>query len=260
VPESRHLNAVDEPAWVAGLVKAEPRAPLMLPYMAYLALMMLTDLFPATGILSHVAIAMHIVGAVWAIRLMRRHWPPLGRNHAFIALGVGLFAAWMWVAGQHWLEGFTLGGQNLGGVLSLGSEWPFVTLVPLDPVDVRNVAADFAGGGFWVHVVLKIARAVTVVPIVEELFWRGFILRAFVSWDRFETVPLGKFTLFSFLASSLLSVIQHPANCGVSILCWMLFNGLFYWSKSLRCLMLTHGVTNLALYIYVVKTGDWQFW
>ncbi len=257
--ESRQLDA-REPAWVTGLVKAEPRAPLMLPYMVYLVLMMLTELFPSTGIGSHVAIVLHIIGAVWAIRLMRHHWPPMGRDHLLVASFVGLLAAWMWVAGQHWLEGITLGGQNLGGVLSFGAEWPFVTLEPLDPADVRDMAADFAGAGYWTHVILKITRAVTVVPIVEELFWRGFILRAFVSWDRFETVSLGKFTLFSFLASSLLSVIQHPANWGVSILCWMLFNGLFYWSKSLRCLMWTHGVTNLALYIYVAKSGDWQFW
>jgi CAAX prenyl protease-like protein len=95
---------------------------------------------------------------------------------------------------------------------------------------------------------------------VEELFWRGFILRAFVSWDRFDEVPWGKFTWLAFIGSSLLSTLQHPANWGVSIACWMLFNALFYWKKSLLCLMITHAVTNLALYIYVVRAGDWQFW
>ena len=106
----------------------------------------------------------------------------------------------------------------------------------------------------------SITRAVMIVPVVEELFWRGFILRAFVNWDRFDQVPLGRFTWMAFLGSSLLSVVQHPGNWGVSMVCWMLFNGLFYWRKSLLCLMITHGVTNLALYWYVVRTGDWQFW
>ena len=66
--------------------------------------------------------------------------------------------------------------------------------------------------------------------------------------------------LFEVLISSLLSILQHPDNWGVSILCWIIFNALFVWKKSLLCLMITHGVTNLALYTYVVSCGDWAFW
>jgi CAAX prenyl protease-like protein len=239
-------DAITEPKWVSSMVRAEPRLPLMGPYMAYLLLLLLTDVFPQS--LYHLAVIIHIAVAFWVTWLFRHHYPPWGGMHLGAAVFVGLLAAWLWVAGQHVLNGIDVAGHNLGAPL-----W--------GDFKIRNPHDTFGDGlAFWGQVVVKISRAVTIVPIVEELFWRGFILRAFVSWDRFEQVPWGTFTLFAFLGSSLLSMLQHPGNWGVSIACWMLYNALFYWKKSLLCLMITHGVTNLALYIYVVRSGDWQFW
>ncbi len=238
-----------EPAWLTSLVAHEPKAPLMAPYMAYLLLLMLNDAFPTQ--LRWFAILLHVVLAGYTTWLFRNHLPPMGRPHWIFAIVVGLIAAWGWVAGQHAVNGIHVAGFDLGGRL------PFYpgTPKPFNPHD------DYGNGpAFWVYVCAKIGRACTIVPVVEEIFWRGFILRAFVSWDRFETVPWGRFTWTAMIGSSLLSVIQHPDNWVVSIGCWLLFNALFYWKKSLLCLMITHAVTNLALYIYVVQVGDWRFW
>lgn len=250
-----HESSADPP-WLLAAVKAEPRLPLVAPFMAYLLFMMVTDAFPER--LHHVAVVVHIAAAGWVAWRFRRHWPPLGRPHWAAAVAAGVAAAALWAGGQHLFNGVPLGESSLGGRLSLSVQPPFVALESAAQVDIARRFPDALD--FWTHVVLKILRAVTIVPIVEELFWRGFILRAFIHWDRFETVRLGQFTLVSFLGSSLLSIVQHPANWGVSILCWMFFNALFYWRKSLLFLMVTHAVTNLALYVYVVAWGDWQFW
>lgn len=235
-----------EPQWVSDMVKAEPRVPLMGPYMAYLLLMLLVDIFPTK--MYCLAIAIHMAATFWIVWLLRHRFPPLGKAHLVPAIVVGVIAAWLWVAGQHWLDGIEVAGYNLGNALWGGGK-------PYNPHD------DFGDGfAFWAHVVCKISRAVLIVPIVEELFWRGFLLRAFISWDRFDEVPWGKFTWFAFLGTSLLSILQHPANWGVSIGCWLLFNALFFWKKSLTCMMIAHGITNLVLYIYVVRMGDWRFW
>ena len=101
--------------------------------------------------------------------------------------------------------------------------------------------------------------ACTAVPIVEELFWRAFLLRALISWSDFERVPLGTFTWLSFLGTSFLSVLQHPGNWAVSILCWMVYNIVFYRTRSILCLVLLHGFTNLVLYLIVFRTQDWSF-
>jgi CAAX prenyl protease-like protein len=38
------------------------------------------------------------------------------------------------------------------------------------------------------------------------------------------------------------------------------YNLLLYRTKSLAHCILAHAVTNLALAIYVITTGKWQFW
>ncbi len=238
-----------EPPWLTAMVRAEPRAPLVLPYMAYLLLLALNDLFPTRWL--PVAIVLHIVIGLWATLLFRNHFPPLGKAHWLIAILAGLVAAAGWVLGQHWL------GEIHVGEYSLGSRLIFYP-GEASPYDPRE---DFGEGGlFWTYAVLKITRACTIVPIVEELFWRGFMLRAFINWHRPETVPWGQFAWRAMIGTALLSMVQHPDNWGVSIGCWLFFNAIFYWKKSLTCLMITHAVTNLALYIYVLKSGDWQFW
>jgi CAAX prenyl protease-like protein len=242
-----------EPPWLNTLVEKEPRAPLMIPYLAYLLLLMIAG--AAASANQHILIVLHIVGALYVAWFFRRHLPPMGRLHLVIAIPAGLAAAWLWVAGQHWLTGQTIGKTNLGGWLPLypGSATYF------DPA--REFGDNYMSStSFWAYATLKITRAATAVPVVEELFWRGFILRAFINWNRFETVPLGKFTLFSVIASSLLSTVQHPDNWGVSIACWIFFNVLFCMTRSLWCLIITHAITNIALYIYVIKFGDWRFW
>lgn len=235
--------------WVDRLVSAEPRAPLLGPYMAYLLLLAFMDVVPPAGM--PIAIVLHIAGAAWVIALFRGHYPPTGRWHVPLAVLAGLVAAWGWVAGEHALNGLTLGGFDLGGRLPV---FPGET-EPYNPHD------DYGHGSlFGVYASLKIARACTVVPIVEEIFWRAFVLRLFIDFHRPETVPLGRFTWISMIGSSLLSTLQHPDNWMVSIGCWLFFNALFVWTRSLKCLMLTHAVTNLALYVYVIRAGDWQFW
>jgi CAAX prenyl protease-like protein len=113
---------------------------------------------------------------------------------------------------------------------------------------------------WWSQVVVRITVATTVVPIVEELFWRAFLLRSLIDWQQFEKIPLGTFAWRSFIGTALLSTIQHPEQWGVSILCWIAFNALFIWKKSLMFIMIVHGVTNLVLYIYVIAYEDWWHW
>jgi len=81
-----------------------------------------------------------------------------------------------------------------------------------------------------------------------------------INWQEFDKVPLGAFTWWSFLGTAALSALQHPDNWLVSIFCWFAFNGLFYWTRSILCLVLVHAITNLVLYVYVIAARDWMFW
>jgi hypothetical protein len=223
-----------------------PDVVLMAPFLVYLLLLAVRDLLPYEW--RTAAAVLRGVGALLVVWRLRHFLPPLGKPHWPIAVVGGLLAAWGWAAGQHWLNAFGV-PQRLPLPLFSGAP---------EAVDPRALIG--MRGLFWSDVVSRIAVACIAVPIVEELFWRAFLLRALIRWDHFERVPLGKFTWFSFLGTSLLSTLQHPDNWAVSIACWMFFNGLFYWTRSIRCLILVHAFTNLALYIYAVAYRDWLFW
>lgn len=107
-------------------------------------------------------------------------------------------------------------------------------------------------------VAVRVAGAVAVVPVMEELFWRSFLLRYLVSAD-FDSVPLGSFTWASFLCTSLLFGLEHHLILS-GILAGALYNLILYRTRSLAQCVLAHAVTNLALALYVLETGRWQFW
>lgn len=234
------------PAWLDEVVRLYPQMPYAAPFLTFLALMSLEGLF---GIEHKPWLyALRTFGSLGVALYLRPYWPPLGRPHLLVATVVGLIVAVGWVGIHKWFAQFDwynatqLMGKDPGPDEVYD---PFKRLT--DPL------------AFWAFLVVRIGGAATVVPIIEELFWRGFLLRFFIDFRRWDEVPLGKFTWFSFIVVSLLSAAEHP-QWEVGILCWVVYNLLFYWSKSLLCLMITHGITNLALYVYVVIYRDWVFW
>lgn len=106
--------------------------------------------------------------------------------------------------------------------------------------------------------VFRIAGAVLVVPLMEELFWRSFLIRYIID-KNFDTVPMGTFTWASFLSTVILFGLEHNYILA-GIMAGILYNLLLYRTRSLAQCVLAHAVTNLALAIYVVSTGKWQFW
>lgn len=106
--------------------------------------------------------------------------------------------------------------------------------------------------------VFRIAGAVLVVPLMEELFWRSFMIR-YVIDKNFDTVRIGTFTWASFLITVVLFGLEHN-YIYAGIMAGVIYNVLLYRTRSLAQCVLAHAVTNLALGVYVVVTGKWQFW
>lgn len=104
----------------------------------------------------------------------------------------------------------------------------------------------------------RIAGAVLVVPVMEELFWRSFLIRYMID-KNFDTVPIGTFTWASFLVTVGLFGLEHNFIYA-GIMAGIVYNLLLYRTRSLAHCVLAHAVTNLALAIYVVSSGKWQFW
>ncbi|KAF0221865.1 MAG: abortive infection [Geobacteraceae bacterium] len=107
-------------------------------------------------------------------------------------------------------------------------------------------------------VIARLAGAAIVVPIMEELFWRSFLIRYVINSD-FAKVPIGLFTWPSFLISTVLFGLEHNLFLA-GMMAGIAYNLLLYYTRSIALCIVAHAITNLALGIYVLQTGRWYFW
>jgi CAAX protease family protein len=113
---------------------------------------------------------------------------------------------------------------------------------------------------YWATVVLRFLRLVVVVPFVEEIFWRGFLLRFLIDED-FARVPFGAFSWPSFAVVTVAFAFSHSSRDWVAaLITGAIYNGVAYRTKSLGSCVLTHAVTNLLLGLWIMKTRQWGFW
>jgi len=106
---------------------------------------------------------------------------------------------------------------------------------------------------------MRVIRSVVIVPIVEELFWRGWMMRWLIDAD-FRRVPLGAYTAFSFWAVALLFAAEHGPYWDVGLVAGVIYNLWMMRTKSLGDLILAHAVTNACLGAYVIAEGKWEYW
>ncbi len=106
---------------------------------------------------------------------------------------------------------------------------------------------------------LRAARAVILVPIVEELFWRAWLPRWMMRPD-FRSVPMGAYTSATFWITALLFASEHGRYWDVGLVAGLIYNGWMWRTKRLGDCILAHAVTNACLAAYVVAAGQWQYW
>lgn len=115
-------------------------------------------------------------------------------------------------------------------------------------------------GLYWMTVVLRFLRLVVVVPLVEEIFWRGFLLRYPIN-ERFTRVAIGTFSWLSFAVVTLLFGFSHSrADWIAALICGALYNLVAYRTRSLSSCVVAHAVTNGLLGLWVMQTRQWGFW
>lgn len=113
---------------------------------------------------------------------------------------------------------------------------------------------------YWGTVMMRFLRLVIIVPLIEEIFWRGFLLRYLID-ERFERAPFGTFSWLSFLVVSAAFALEHSmADWAAAFITGMLYNAVAYRTRSLTACVIVHAVTNLLLGLWIMRTGQWGFW
>ena len=114
---------------------------------------------------------------------------------------------------------------------------------------------DTAAFGFMI--LARFAGSVLVAPFIEELFCRSFLMRYAID-PKWQDVPIGTYTLGSFIIVTLFFGFSH-FRWLPGILTAVLLNLLLYRTKNLSSCVAAHATANLLLLVYVVYTGEWDF-
>jgi len=118
--------------------------------------------------------------------------------------------------------------------------------------------ADLAAGsgGSWAFLVIRAIGLIAVVPLIEELFLRGFLMRYVIRED-FWTVPFGMLTLPAVGACLFYAAASHPSECVAAVGWFAVVTGIAAATRRPIDTILAHAMTNLALGAYVLFTANW---
>jgi exosortase E/protease (VPEID-CTERM system) len=118
---------------------------------------------------------------------------------------------------------------------------------------VFNGGADFQSIGVALALAAKIAATIVVVPLAQELAFRGYLLRRLISADFTEVSP-GRFSVPSFLISTAaFGALQ--GNWIAGALAGMLYALAQYWRGRVADAFLAHAITSLLAAVYSVAAG-----
>jgi CAAX prenyl protease-like protein len=110
----------------------------------------------------------------------------------------------------------------------------------------------------WALVAVRMAGAALVVPVMEELFWRSLVMRWIRSHDFVAVVPSQVGVTALLISSALFASEHHQWLAG--LLAGLAYAGIYMRTGNLWTAVVAHAITNLLLGLWVLYTGQWQFW
>jgi exosortase E/protease (VPEID-CTERM system) len=175
-------------------------------------------------------------------------WPELKKldwrfDWLSAAAGVAVFLLWMapnWLASPGW--------AHQPAASHLGAD-----LAALSPA------------ARWAWIAFRVAAAVVTVPIAEELAFRGYLARRFVSRE-FDQVSFTGLTALSIGLSSIVFGLEHMRNLmdwqhlTLGTLAGLAFAAVLRRRGRMGDAVAAHAVSNLLLAAWVLGFGDWAQW
>jgi CAAX prenyl protease-like protein len=172
---------------------------------------------------------------------------PLRISPLAVAVGVAGVVIWVGLC-RLGLEHRLLDPLGLGWLVELGTRPGFNPLAELQD----NPA------WAWGFLAIRFAGLAAVVPLVEEFFLRGFLMR-FVMRAKWWEVPVGKVSPPAVLVGALLyPLLSHPAEALAAVVWFSMVTWLMLRTRNIWDCVAAHAVTNLLLGVYVVLSGQWQ--
>ncbi len=158
------------------------------------------------------------------------------------------------IGGVLWIATCSLGVEK-GIVSSLGiSESILGTRSSVDPFAAYPSAATRT-----IFLAFRFTLLVIIVPVAEELFLRGFLMRV-VDSDQWSEQPLNQIGNVGLASGTIYGVLTHPNEFVAAALWFSLVSLLMLRTGRFWNCVLAHAITNLMLGLYVCYTGSWRLW
>ena len=184
----------------------------------------------------------------WRDYMLRFSW-----KWSLTAMGFGAAGIAIWLLPTALYDYWGLSGEPTGTLKLLG-------VAPrhdgFDPGIFQNPVA------WWTVVGFRFLRAVVVVALVEEIFWRGFLMRFVCDWEGdYWSQPFGRATWISYLITTGLFMTVHaPVDYAAAFVYGSLTYLLCVWSKSLGACVVMHATANLLMGLYIMAHGKYGLW
>ena len=105
---------------------------------------------------------------------------------------------------------------------------------------------------------MRLAGAALIVPLMEELFWRSFLMRWLDTQNFMQLAPT-RISLRALAVTSVLFAVEHSLWLA-GLLAGMAYGWLYMRYHNLWAPVAAHVVTNGLLGIWILETGSWTYW
>lgn len=213
------------------LETTNPTAAYLAPMMAILATMMVTGAFSSGFDWLY---PLRVPAALAALWFHRGSYKGLfDARVSWSAVGVGVLVFVVWLAIE-----------------------PRPVSATISPIEQGLKELPRYAALLWI--VSRVVGSVVLVPIAEELAFRGYLARRLMAAD-FDRIPLGRYTAFSFVGSSLVFGALH-GRWFAGTLAGMAYAVTLWHRGSLKDAVLAHAVTNGLIAGTVLVLGSWSLW
>ncbi len=212
------------------------------PFVLFMALLALRGAVPTDGsspIDPRWIYGLTVLVVSGALAWYWRQYRELFRGQGLTAKELSIAAVVGWVVFVLWI--------NLDHPWMLMGE-PAATFKPVDA----------EGNLEWGLIVVRWVGAALMVPVMEELFWRSFVMR-WVDNPDFETVDPSKASLKAVALSTAVFTLAHTQWLA-AIIAGLAYAWLYRRTGKLWAPIVAHAVTNGVLGVWVVFHGAWAFW
>jgi exosortase E/protease (VPEID-CTERM system) len=175
---------------------------------------------------------LRLLAGVAAIVLYRRKLAAIDWTWSWRGPAAGLLVFAVWAAAAHFL-------------------------LPPSAIPEKLAAMPPALRAMWV--VSRVLASVALVPIAEELAYRGYLMRRFIQAD-FERVPYASVHWPAVVATAVIFGLAHGASWLPGIAAGVAFAVLVVRRGHLGEAVAAHATANALIAASVLAAGQWQLW